>query len=56
MELLIATLVVFAITVFAMSGGVLLTGRSLKGSCGGVGANCPCSESEQKACPRRSKA
>lgn len=55
MELLFATLIVFAVTVCAMSAGVMISGRSLKGSCGGVGAACPCSDAEKRSCARRVK-
>ncbi|NNL67561.1 MAG: DUF539 domain-containing protein [Myxococcales bacterium] len=53
MAILLATAAVFAVVVLAMSLGVMFTGRSLKGSCGGVGGNCPCSDSEKQVCPRR---
>ena len=38
------TLGIFAFMMFAMAIGVILSGRTLKGSCGGVGGNCPCDE------------
>jgi hypothetical protein len=40
METLILTLVVFLVAVLAMVAGVLITGRSLKGSCGGPSCTC----------------
>ncbi len=55
MDILFGTLIVFAIVTAAMSIGVILTGRPLKGSCGGVGNGCPCTEAEKKACASRGK-
>ncbi|MDJ0787462.1 MAG: hypothetical protein QNK05_11685 [Myxococcota bacterium] len=50
METVLGTMIVFGIVVGAMSLGALVTGRPLKGSCGGPDADCPCSESEKRAC------
>jgi hypothetical protein len=44
MELFYITLVFFALMMFLMSLGVMISGRRLKGSCGGVGGECPCDE------------
>lgn len=43
MEVLV-TIAVFGTMMFMMALGVMFTGRPLKGSCGGVGGNCPCDE------------
>lgn len=41
----------FLATVLAMASGVLLTGRRLRGSCGGVGsASCRCAPDKQARC------
>jgi hypothetical protein len=40
MQTLILTFVVFLVAVLAMVVGVLITGRSLKGSCGGPSCKC----------------
>lgn len=41
----------FFVTVLAMASGVLLTGRRLRGSCGGVGsASCRCGPEKQARC------
>jgi hypothetical protein len=40
METLLLTFIVFAVAVLAMVAGVLITGRSLKGSCGGPSCKC----------------
>ena len=50
MEMIVATLVVFAVMTLAMSVGVLFGGRPLKGSCGGLSGGCPCSDEKKKAC------
>lgn len=57
MQTIFATVILFALVMLAMAVGTILTGRSLKGSCGGVaGAGCPCSDEERQACPKRSEA
>ena len=53
MEILIGTALVFGSMVLAMSVGVLISGRSLKGSCGGISGSCPCTEAERRTCSRR---
>ena len=45
MELFYLTLIFFALTMFLMALGVMISGRRLKGSCGGVGGECPCADS-----------
>ena len=40
MNTLILTFVVFLLAVLAMVAGVLVTGRSLRGSCGGPSCTC----------------
>ena len=40
MQTLVLTFVVFAIAVLLMTAMVLITGRSLKGSCGGPSCTC----------------
>ena len=55
MEIVVATGVVFGIVTLAMSIGVLLGRNPLKGSCGGSGAECPCTDAEKRACARRAR-
>jgi hypothetical protein len=50
MDTFLATLVLFLVVVGVMAIGVLVTGRSLRGSCGGTGAGCECSEERRRAC------
>lgn len=38
------TITIFGVMMFLMALGVMFTGRPLKGSCGGVGGECPCAE------------
>lgn len=40
MATLILTFVLFLVAVLAMAAGVVVTGRSLKGSCGGPSCTC----------------
>lgn len=54
METMLLTFVVFLLAALAMAAGVIVTGRSLKGSCGGPSCTCAsegkdvaqCSESD----------
>ena len=42
MATLLLTIIVFMLAVLAMGIGVMVTGRSLRGSCGGLGCEgCP---------------
>ena len=51
----IATLVFFGVVMAAMAVGVAVSGRSLKGSCGGVGTGCPCTPEERAACAAKGR-
>jgi len=50
MEIFVATLVLFGAVVAAMSIGVAVSGRSLRGSCGGTGADCSCDDATRDSC------
>ena len=50
MQTLLVTFLLFAAVMAAMAVGVMVHGRSLKGSCGGVGGDCPCDETAQQEC------
>ena len=50
METFLAALVVFGMVMFAMAIGLLLSGRRLRGSCGGVGDSCRCSATARARC------
>jgi hypothetical protein len=49
----LATLAVFLLMVLIMAVGVMVHGRHLKGSCGGVGGNCHCKATEAGSCEVR---
>ena len=53
METFAATLVIFVAVLSAMALGVIVQGRRLRGSCGGVGGDCTCSVLAVRACPIR---
>jgi hypothetical protein len=57
MSLLLLTLLAFGLTMLALALGTLLTGRRLKGSCGGMAtdAGCVCRQAgiDPKRCPRK---
>jgi hypothetical protein len=55
MQVVVATLVVFGLVTVAMSVGILFGRAPLRGSCGGPSADCPCSDSEKRACERRAR-
>ena len=40
MQTLLLTFAIFTIVVLLMTAGVLMSGRSIKGSCGGPGCKC----------------
>jgi hypothetical protein len=50
METFLATIVLFGAMMAAMAIGVVFSGRRLRGSCGGTGEECECSDERQKAC------
>jgi hypothetical protein len=53
MMTLILTLVVFLVAVLVMIAGVRITGRSLKGSCGGPTCHCASEGEELHSCDQR---
>jgi hypothetical protein len=50
---LLASFAVFLLAVGAMSIGVWIQGRQLRGSCGGSGGDCQCSPLAARRCPLR---
>jgi hypothetical protein len=50
METLIATLSIFAACMLLMGVGAMVSGRRLKGSCGGTGEGCSCDEAARAEC------
>ena len=53
MDAFVGTLIVVGTIMAAMSIGVLVSGRPLKGSCGGTGEDCSCDEAAQRECALR---
>ncbi len=50
MDTFFATLLIVAVIMAAMSIGVAVSGRRLRGSCGGTGKDCECDEQARQAC------
>jgi hypothetical protein len=50
MEILLLTFVLFTAAVLLMTAGVLISGRSLKGSCGGPSCKCVAEGKDAGAC------
>ena len=50
MQTFLATALIFCIAMAAMAVGVIFSNRTLKGSCGGTGLNCSCSEEARREC------
>ena len=48
------TIAGFAVAMVGMAAGVILGGRALRGSCGGVASECMCSPADARRCARRS--
>lgn len=51
MQTFIATLILFCLAAAGMAVGLIFSNRSLRGSCGGTGKDCSCSDEDQKECP-----
>lgn len=56
MTTFLATLAVFGVAVGAMALGVIIQGKRLRGSCGGVGDSCECSLAQARRCAKRQAA
>lgn len=48
----LATFAAFGVAVFGLAVGVVVSGRRLRGSCGGEDA-CACADWKARTCPRR---
>ena len=51
MQTAIAAIAFFGLMMGLMAVGVIFRGKALKGSCGGTGQDCSCSEKERRGCP-----
>jgi hypothetical protein len=57
MTTIVLTFGLFAAAMSAMAVGVMVSGRQLKGSCGGPGsADCLCEIEQRRACPPEQQA
>lgn len=54
MTTILLSIAVLAAMMLGMALGVILNGKSLKGSCGGVGTSCECSEAKRRQCQVKS--
>ncbi|MFC1526824.1 ApbE family protein, partial [Candidatus Latescibacterota bacterium] len=52
MEVVFPAFLIFALVMAGMSIGVVLSGRCIKGSCGGVGGDCQCLGAGDHQCER----
>jgi hypothetical protein len=52
MQTLVATALIFGLTMAAMAVGVIFSDRRLRGSCGGTGRNCVCGDEARHECAR----
>ncbi len=50
MTTLIITVIILLVAVLLMAIGTIVSGRNLKGSCGGTGKDCSCSSVEKESC------
>ncbi len=56
MQTILATIAFFGVIVALMAVGVMLSGRALRGSCGGTGEACQCDRKTRKDCELRKAA
>ena len=50
MQTFLATALIFVAAMIAMAVGVIFSDRRLKGSCGGTGLDCHCSDEARREC------
>ncbi len=50
MTTILLTIGLFGAIMLGMAIGVIVSGKTLKGSCGGVGGDCDCTPSERESC------
>jgi hypothetical protein len=50
MQTFLATALIIGIAMAAMAVGVIFSNRTLKGSCGGTGLDCTCSDEARQEC------
>jgi hypothetical protein len=50
MQVFLLTALIFGLVMAAMAVGVIFSGRTLRGSCGGTGLDCTCSDEARRDC------
>jgi hypothetical protein len=50
MTTILLTIAVLAAVMLGMGIGAIVAGKALKGSCGGVGTSCDCSDAQRREC------
>lgn len=50
MTTIVLTIAVLGAVMFGMAIGAIVAGKALKGSCGGVGTSCGCSDQQRREC------
>jgi len=50
MQTFLLTALIFGLAMAAMAVGVIFSDRRLKGSCGGTGLDCTCSDEARREC------
>jgi hypothetical protein len=55
MDTFFATLILFGVVMAAMAIGVMVSGRRLKGSCGGTGEECVCDDEARRSCALKAR-
>lgn len=50
MQTFLLTALIFGLAMAAMAVGVIFSNRTLKGSCGGTGLDCTCSDEARREC------
>ena len=50
MQTFLLTALIFGLAMAAMAVGVIFSNRTLKGSCGGTGLDCTCSDEARRDC------
>ena len=53
MPTILLTIGVLGAVMFGMAIGVIIAGKRLKGSCGGIANNCGCSDAQRRDCETR---
>jgi hypothetical protein len=54
MTTILLTIAVLAAVMLGMGVGAIIAGKTLKGSCGGVGTSCECSDTQRRDCATKS--